>query len=137
MDEDKITEIVNAIIAADRARHAAMLAAPQGTVAASLNLVGVKLPEFQTSDQVIMFKQAETMLRQSNMTASFTQYHHVLVKLLEVVVISLCNLIDSVQPKDSGSSIKHPNLGDRWLLQMMNEMLALLPSGNTGKEPSS
>ena len=72
MDEDKITKIVNATNAAVHARHAAMLAATPGAVAAGLNLVGVKLLEFQTSDQVTRFNQAETMLRQSNMTASFT-----------------------------------------------------------------
>jgi len=76
------------------------------------------------------------------------------MKLPEPVVVSVRNLVSSVQPIDTDAYerlreqltasysktrwqqafalIKHPDLGDRRPSQLMNEMLALLPAGDTG-----
>jgi len=76
------------------------------------------------------------------------------MKLPEAVVVSVRNLVASIQPTNTGayerlkdcltasyskskwqqvfSLLKHPELGDRRPSQMMNEMLALLPDGDNG-----
>jgi len=149
MNAEQVQQIVAEAIAAERARRAEPLGGGQQVAA-----VGVKLPEFWTSDPVMWFSQAEAVFRRSNITVSFTKYDHVLMKLPEAVVVSVRNLVASVQPTDTDayerlkdrltssyskskwqqvfSLIKHPDLGDRRPSQMMNEMLALLPDGENG-----
>jgi hypothetical protein len=78
-------------------------------------------------------------------------YDHVLMKLPEAVVISVRNLINEIQPganyayerlkerltdsyaktrwQQAFALIKHPDLGDRRPSALMDEMLALLPTG--------
>jgi len=151
MDADQILEIVNAAIAADRARQAVPVVA-----AVPVAAVGVKLPDFWTTDPVMWFAQAEAVFRRSNITVSFTKYAHVLMKLPEAVVTSVRNLITAVQPTDTDayerlkqgltesyaktrwqqvfSIIKHPDLGDRRPSAMMNELLSLLPAGSDGDD---
>ena len=148
MNAEQVQQIVAEAIAAERARRAEPLGGNQ------VNAVGVKLPEFWTSDPVMWFSQAEAVFRRSNITVSFTKYDHVLMKLPEAVVVSVRNLVSSIQPTDTDayerlkerltasyakskwqqvfSLIKHPDLCDRRPSQMMNEMLTLLPDGDTG-----
>ncbi len=119
--------------------------------AVNVNAVGVRLPEFWTSDPVMWFRQAEACFRRSNITVSGTKFDHVLMKLPEAVVISVRSLINEIQPTDNDAYerlkerltesyaktrwqqafelIKHPDLGDRRPSMLMNEMLALLPTG--------
>jgi len=143
---------VNAAIAAAIAAHVAA----QGQPAAAVNVVGVKLPDFWTTDPDMWFRQAEAAFRRSNITVSSTKFDHVLMKLPESVVTSVRNLIAAIQPGDGDayerlkeqltasyqktrwqkafSLIKHPDLGDRRPSAMMSEMLALLPDGASGDD---
>jgi hypothetical protein len=69
-------------------------AAPVVTV----NAVAVKLPEFWTADPNTWFSQAEAAFSRSNVTASYTKYDHVLMKLPCDVVMSVRDLVNSMQP---------------------------------------
>ncbi len=69
--------------------------------AVNVNAVGVKLPDFWTSDPVMWFRQAEACFRRSNITVSGTKFDHVLMKLPEAVVISVRSLINEIQPTDN------------------------------------
>jgi len=132
---------------------AAAAAAPPPPPAA-VAAVGVKLPEFWVSDPDMWFSQTEAVFRRSNVTASFTKYDHVLMKLPEAVVVSVRNLVAAVRPTDPDpyeklkarltasyaktrwqqvfALLRHPDIGDRRPSQLMNEMLALLPAGENG-----
>jgi len=147
MDPAAVQEMITAALAA---AAAAAHPPPAQQVAA----VGVKLPEFWVSDPVMWFAQAEAVFRRANITVSFTKYDHVLMKLPEAVVVSVRNLISTVQPTDLDAYeklkarltasyaktrwqqvftlLRHPDLGDRRPSQLMNEMLALLPAGDNG-----
>jgi len=148
MDAAAVQQLIADAIAAERARQPAN--PPPAPVAA----VGVKLPDFWTSDPVMWFAQAEAVFRRSNITTSFTKYDHVLMKLPEPVVVSVRNLVSTVRPTDTDAYeklkarltasyaktrwqkafalLRHPDLGDRRPSQLMNEMLALLPDGDNG-----
>jgi hypothetical protein len=113
--------------------------------------VAVKLPEFWTSDPELWFDQAESVFCQANLTASLTKYDHMLARLPEQLLVSVCDLVRKVR-KDKSikdpykqleqrltasyakskwqlaySLIDHPDLGDRRPSVMMDAMLALLP----------
>jgi hypothetical protein len=138
--EAAINARINAAVAAER------LPPPQQQPAAVLALA-VKLPEFWTSGPIMWFRQAEACFRRSNITTSSTMYDHVLMKLPEAVVISVHSLINEIQPgandayerltdsyaktrwQQAFGLIKHPDLGDRRPSVLMDEMLALLPTG--------
>jgi hypothetical protein len=118
---------------------------------AAVSAVAAKLPEFWTSDLVMWFRQAEACFHRSNISTSSTMFDHVLMKLPEAVVVSVRSLINEIQPGDHNSYerlkerltssyaktrwqqafalIKHPDLGDRRPSALMDEMLALLPTG--------
>jgi hypothetical protein len=118
----------------------------------NVNAVAVKLPEFWPADPTTWFHQAEAAFRRSNVTQSFTKYDHVLMKLPTDVVMSVCDLVNSMQPNtaDAYEQLKArltnsygktpwqqvnalldmPPLGDRRPSHMMNEMLALIPPGS-------
>jgi len=103
---------------------------------------------------MMWFAQAEAVFRWSNVTVSFTKYDHVLMKLPEAVVVSVRNLVSSIQPTDLNvyeklkarltasyaktrwqqvfALLRHPDISDRRPSQLMNEMLALLPVGDNG-----
>ncbi len=120
--------------------------------AVTVNAVAVKLPEFWTADPNTWFSQAEASFRRSNVTASYTKYDHVLMKLPCDVVMSVRDLVNSMQPNtpDAYEQLKArltdsyaktrwqqvfalidlPALGDRRPSHLMNEMLALLPTGS-------
>jgi hypothetical protein len=117
----------------------------------NVNAVAVKLPEFWTPDPKTWFHQAEAAFRRSNVTVSYTKYDHVLMKLPTDVVMSVRDLVNNMQPNKSvayeqlkarltesyGKTKKQqvnalldlPPLGDRRPSHLMNEMLALLPTG--------
>ncbi len=63
-----------------------------------VNAVAVKLPDFWTADPTTWFAQAEAAFRRSNVTASYTKYDHVLMKLPQDVVMSVRDLVNSMQP---------------------------------------
>jgi hypothetical protein len=118
----------------------------------NVNAVAVKLPEFWPADPTTWFHQAEAAFRRSNVTQSFTKYDHVLMKLPTDVVMSVRDLVNSMQPNtaDAYEQLKArltasygktpwqqvnalldmPPLGDRRPSHMMNEMLALIPTGS-------
>ncbi len=97
------------------------------------------------------FHQAEAAFRRSNVTVSYTKYDHVLMKLPTDVVMSVRDLVNTMQPNttDAYEQLKArltesygktkwqqvntlldmPPLGDRRPSHLMNEMLALLPTG--------
>jgi hypothetical protein len=124
-------------------------AAPPPTV--NVNAVAVKLPEFWPADPQTWFHQAEAAFRRSNVTVSYTKYDHVLMKLPTDVVMSVRDLVNTMQPNtpDAYEQLKArltesygktkwqqvntlldmPPLGDRRPSHLMNEMLALLPTG--------
>ncbi len=146
--EAAINARINAAVAA---AMAARLPPPQQQQPASVSAVAVKLPEFWTSDPIMWFRQAEAFFRRSNITTSSTMCDHVLMKLPEAVVISVRSLSNEIQPGANDSYerlkerltdsyaktrwqqaftlIKHPDLGDRRPSALMDEMLALLPTG--------
>jgi hypothetical protein len=93
--EAAINAHINAAVAA---AMAARLPPPPQQQAAAVSAVAVKLPEFWTSDLIMWFRQAEACFRRSNITISSTMYDHVLMKLPEVVVISVRSLINEIQP---------------------------------------
>jgi hypothetical protein len=66
--------------------------------AVTVNAVAVKLPEFWTADPNTWFSQAEASFRRSNVTASYTKYDQVLMKLPCDVVMSVRDLVNSMQP---------------------------------------
>jgi hypothetical protein len=147
MNQDQAAQFEQAINDRINAAVAPALAArppPSQQQPAAVSTVAVKLPEFWTSDPIMWFRQAEACFRRSNITQSSTMYDHVLMKLPEAVVISVHNLINEIQPGASDSYdsydsyaktrwvfalIKHPDLGDRRPSALMDEMLALLPTG--------
>ncbi len=155
MNQDQAVQFEQAINDRINAAVAAALAArpqpPPQQQAAAVSTVAVKLPEFWTSDPIMWFWQAEACFRRSNITQSSTMYDHVLMKLPEAVVISVRNLINEIQPgandayerlkerltdsyaktrwQQAFALIKHPDLGDRRPSALMDEMLALLPTG--------
>jgi hypothetical protein len=154
MNQDQAAQFEQAINDCINAAVAAALAArppPQQQPPAAVSAVAVKLPEFWTSDPVMWFRQAEACFRRSNITTSSTMYDHVLMKLPEAVVISVRSLINEIQPgandayerlkerltdsyaktrwQQAFALIKHPDLGDRRPSALMDEMLALLPTG--------
>jgi len=118
----------------------------------NVNAVAVKLPEFWPADPTTWFHQAEAAFRRSNVTQSFTKYDHVLMKLPTDVVMSVRDLVNAMQPNtaDAYEQLKAwltasygktpwqqvnalldmPPLGDRRPSHMMNEMLALIPTGS-------
>ncbi len=134
---------------------AALAGMPPLTVPApptvNVNAVAVKLPEFWPANPQTWFHQAEAAFRQSNVTVSFTKYDHVLMKLPTDVVMSVRDLVNSMQPNtpDAYEQLKArltasygktkwqqvntlldmPPLGDRRPSHLLNEMLALLPTG--------
>jgi len=125
---------------------------PPPAAAVTVNAVAVKLPEFWTADPNTWFSQAEASFRRSNVTPLYTKYDHVLMKLPCDVVMSVRDLVNSMQPNtpDAYEQLKArltdsypktrwqqvfalidlPALGDRRPSHLMNEMLALLPTGS-------
>ncbi len=70
----------------------------QPTPPIQVNAVAVKLPDFWTADPTTWFAQAEAAFRRSNVTASYTKYDHVLMKLPQDVAMSVRDLVNSMQP---------------------------------------
>jgi hypothetical protein len=64
----------------------------------NVNAVAVKLPDFWPADPQTWFHQAEAAFRRSNVTVSFTKYDHLLMKLPTDVVMSVRDLVNSMQP---------------------------------------
>jgi hypothetical protein len=117
----------------------------------NVNAVAVKLTDFWPADPQTWFHQAEAAFRRSNVTTSFTKYDHVLMKLPTDVVMSVRDLVNTMQPNtpDAYEQLKArlttsygktkwqqvnalldmPPLGDRRPSHLLNEMLALLPTG--------
>jgi hypothetical protein len=126
---------------------------PPGAAAAAVavNTVAVKLPDFWTSDPDMWFFQAECAFNRSRITASYTKFEYVVMKLPEEVVVSVRSLLLAMDPAslDAYEQLKtqltssygksrwqrgfalldHPELGDRRPSHMMAAMLALLPPG--------
>jgi hypothetical protein len=97
------------------------------------------------------FFQAECAFNRSRITASYTKFEHVVMRLPEAVVVSVRSLLLGMDPTaaDAYEQLKaqlsssygktrwqrgfalldHPELGDRRPSHMMAEMLALLPPG--------
>jgi hypothetical protein len=71
---------------------------PAAVPAVTVNTVAVKLPKFWTADPNTWFSQAEASFRRSNVTASYTKYDHVLMKLPCDIVMSVRDLVNSMQP---------------------------------------
>jgi hypothetical protein len=125
---------------------------PAAPAPPTVNAVAVKLPEFWPADPTTWFHQAEAAFRKSNVTVSYTKYDHVLMKLPTGVVMSIRDLVNSMQPNTAdayeqlkagltasygktpwqqvNSLLDMPPLGDRCPSHMMNEMLSLLPPGS-------
>jgi hypothetical protein len=149
--EAKLEAAINAHINAAIAAAMAARSPPLQQQAAAVSAVTVKLPVFWTSYPVMWFRQAEECFRRSNISTSSTMFDHVLMKLQEAVVVSVRSLINEIQPGDNNAYkrlkerltnsyaktrwqqafalIKHPDLGDRRPSALMDEMLALLPTG--------
>jgi hypothetical protein len=124
---------------------------PGAAAAVDVNHVALKLPDFWTSDPDMWFFQAECAFNRSRITASYTKFEHVVMKLPEEVVISVRSLLLAMDPAslDAYEQLKtqltssygksrwqrgfalldHPELGDRRPSHMMAAMLALLPPG--------
>jgi hypothetical protein len=118
----------------------------------NVNAVAVKLPEFWPADPTTWFHQAEEAFRRCNVTIFYTKYDHVLMKLPTDVVMSVLNLVNSMQPNTANayeqlkarlttsygktpwqqvnSLLDMPPSGDRRPSHMIKEMLSLLPPGS-------
>jgi hypothetical protein len=107
---------------------------PAAVPVVTVNTVAVKLPEFWTADPNTWFSQAEASFCCSNVTASYTKYDHVLMKLP-------CDAYEQLKARRTDSYAKTrwrqvfalidlPALGDRRPSHLMDEMLALLPTGS-------
>ena len=78
---------------------AALAGMPQPTPpTVNVNAVAVKLPDFWPADPQTWFHQAEAAFRRSNVTVSYTKYDHVLMKLPTDVVMSVRDLVNTMQP---------------------------------------
>jgi len=130
---------------------APQIAEPAPGAAVNVSHVAVKLPDFWTSDPDMWFFQAECAFNRSRITASYTKFEHVVMKLPEAVIVSVRSLLLGMEPTavdayeqlraqlttSYGKSrwqrgfalLDHPDLGDRRPSHMMSEMLALLPAG--------
>jgi hypothetical protein len=64
----------------------------------NVNAVAVKLPEFWPADPQTWFHQAEAAFRRSNVVTSYTKYDHVLMKLPTDVVMTVRDLVNTMQP---------------------------------------
>ncbi len=117
----------------------------------NVNAVAVKLPEFWLADSQTWFHQTEAAFRRSNVVTSFTKYDHVLMRLPTDVVMTVRDLVNTMQPNtpDAYEQLKArltasygrtkwqqvntlldmPPLGDRRPSHLMHEMLAQLPTG--------
>jgi hypothetical protein len=117
----------------------------------NVNAVAVKLLEFWPADPQTWFHQAEAAFPRSNVVTSFTKYDHVLMKLPTDVVMTVRDLVNTMQPNtpDTYEQLKArltasyrrtkwqqvntlldmPPLGDRRPSHLMHEMLAQLPTG--------
>jgi hypothetical protein len=93
-------QIQQAVAAALKSVPSPSVNVAPAAAAVNVNAVGVKLPEFWTSDPVMWFRQAKACFRRSNITVSGTKFDHVLMKLPEAVVISVRSLINEIQPTD-------------------------------------
>jgi len=122
----------------------------------SVNQVAMKLPLFWVDNPLRWFQQAEAQFRVKNITRSTTKFDHVLARLPSDATVSIGDVIDkattAVNPSDTpyedlktrllktympgpykmlDSLLDHPALGDRTPSKMMDEMLALLPAGES------
>jgi hypothetical protein len=117
----------------------------------NIKAVAIKLPEFWPADPQAWFHQAEATFRRSNVVTSYTKYDHVLMKLPTDVVMTVRDLVNTMQPNtpDTYEQLKArltasygrtkwqqvnklldmPPLGDRRPSHLMHEMLAQLPTG--------
>jgi hypothetical protein len=64
----------------------------------NVNAVAVKLPEFWPADPQTWFHQAEAAFCRSNVVTSYTKYDHVLMKLPTDVVMTVRDLVNTMQP---------------------------------------
>ena len=141
------------VTAAAQAAHAA---ATPAEPAAHISKLSAKLPTFWTSNPRAWFVQAEASLRKAAITRQATMTDHVITALPEAVTISVVDLLEQFTPDsdDSYTRLKerllgkftpskfqllnqlvdHPDLGDRKPSSMMDEMLALLPTGEPAGE---
>ena len=60
--------------------------------------MAVKLPDFWTADPTTWFAQAEGAFCRSNVTASYTKYDYVMMKVPQDVVMSVRDLVNNMQP---------------------------------------
>jgi hypothetical protein len=117
----------------------------------NVNAVAVKLPEFWPAYPQTWFHQAEAAFRRSNVVMSYTKYDHVLMKLPTDVVMTVRDLVNTMQPntpnayeqlkarltasygrtkwQQVNTLLDMPPLGDRRPSHLMHEMLAQLPTG--------
>ena len=120
----------------------------------SVNQVAMKLPLFWVDNPMRWFQQAEAQFRVKNITRSTTKFDHVLARLPSDATVSIGDVIDrattTVNPSETpyedlkarllkaympgpykmlDTLLDHPALGDRTPSKMMDEMLALLPTG--------
>jgi len=144
--ESRVAEAVAAAVARLHIQQPAPAA-----VAAAVNTVAVKIPEFWEADPDIWFYQAECAFNRARITTSQTKYEHVVMKLPAAVSISVRALLLSVTPAtldpyellktrliaDFGKTkwqrafalLDHPDIGDRRPSRLMSDMTALLPAG--------
>jgi len=117
-----------------------------------VDAVQVKLPLFWKSSPQMWFNQAESQFHIKNISVSLTKYHHVVARIPEDVALRVANVINAIASSGSltpyedlkkrlmaaytpgpyemlDNLIHHPTLGDRRPSDMMDEMLALLPTG--------
>ena len=114
-------------------------------------VVVVKLPAFWVAEPLMWFAQAEAAFRRGNITVSSTKYDHILMKLPESVLVSVRDVIQTVDDNTenpygllkarlltsfgatkwqlAAKLLDYPPLGDARPSALMDNMLALLPPG--------
>jgi len=113
----------------------------------------VKLSDFWVSGPDVWFFQTEAEFERARITVSRTKYQYVLPRLPEAVAMPMRSLLQRIDntKQDAYKQLKagllhkygkskwqrgfaiidHPDIGDRRPSQLMSDMLALLPAGNT------
>ena len=112
--------------------------------------VSVKLPSFWAGEPHVWFAQAEAQFVLRRITCSLTKYYHVAAVLPQEVARSVLDILQDVPSEEPYEELKSrlvqsfaltdyqraeqfvrlPGLGDRRPSELMNTMLALLPSGH-------
>jgi hypothetical protein len=136
----------------DRAHQHAREERPEGMDAFIAAVSKVDIPSFWEADPVLWFRQCESAFRRANTTSSGVKFDHIVGKLPNAVSLSCRSLLLSINFEDKdayerlkahlcknfgkskrqmGYALDSPGLGDPRPTQLLQDLRALLPVGET------